>query len=154
MAVLPLSFDGADVLRERASEIPSERLTQTSFQAVVEDMIETMYAAKGVGLAAPQVGKRIRLIVVDIGHGPEVVINPVLAFLTEKNDLAEEGCLSAPGRWGQIRRVKKLRVTGLDRRGNKLSFVVKGFHARVYQHEVDHLEGILIVDKFEGKETR
>ncbi|MCA9387766.1 MAG: peptide deformylase [Candidatus Andersenbacteria bacterium] len=150
MATLPLTYKDRDpILREEAKSVDAAWLRSEVGQQLVEDMIETMYHERGVGLAAPQIGESIRLIIVDPGHGrAEVIANPELEILNEKEDVGEEGCLSIPGNWGRVPRAKKLRVTGLDRNGNDISFVVKGFHARVYQHEVDHLNGTLIVDRF------
>ena len=151
MASKQVIYEDEDVLRKRAKEVDPAWLGTDEAQKLIDDMVETMYVENGVGLAAPQIGESIRVIIVDPGHGQaEIVANPVLEFLTSKTDVGEEGCLSVPGRFGRVKRVKKVKVTGLDRHGNALEFALKGFHARVYQHELDHLDRVLIVDKFEN----
>lgn len=120
-------------------------------QKLIDDMIETMYAAPGVGLAAPQVGHSIRLAVFDSSVKEEegrltVLINPEVI---EKNGEAvmKEGCLSVPGLEAEIKRSEQIKVTGLDRNGQQMTIEATGFLARVIQHELDHLDGTLLLDR-------
>lgn len=120
-------------------------------QKLIDDMIETMYSAPGVGLAAPQVGHSIRLAVFDSSVKEEegrltVLINPEVV---EKNGevIMKEGCLSVPGFEAEIKRSEQIKVTGLDRNGQPITIEATGFLARVIQHELDHLEGILLLDR-------
>jgi peptide deformylase len=111
-------------------------------------MLATMYDAPGIGLAAPQVGIAKRIIVVHVGEddGPYAIINPVLTDF-EGEAVATEGCLSIPGKIGDVTRAEKCTVTGLDRKGKKFRLEAEGLLARCFQHEVDHLDGVLILDK-------
>ncbi len=122
-----------------------------SVQTLIDDMIDTMYAAPGIGLAAPQVGRSDRLIVVDITNAEEkypliVLINPEIFEFEGKMD-SEEGCLSVPGYISTIRRHEKVLVKGLDRNGKEIEIEATGLLSRVLQHELDHLEGVLFVDR-------
>ena len=120
---------------------------------LVEDMIRTMYDANGVGLAAPQVGVQKRLFVYDTGEGPQVVINPVLdQFRGEW--IYHEGCLSVPQLWWEIERAKEVRLRGLDLEGNELDIEADDLMARVFQHEVDHLDGILLLEHVKPEERK
>lgn len=113
---------------------------------LVKDMLETMYAADGVGLAAPQVGVSKRLCVIDVGDGPVVLINPRI-ILSLGKEIGREGCLSIPGKWGEVKRAQKVMVEATDIAGKKISFSAEGLFARAIQHEFDHLKGILFTDK-------
>jgi peptide deformylase len=116
-------------------------------------MIQTMYEAPGVGLAAPQVGVQKRLFVYDIGEGPHVVINPVLG--DHRGEWTyHEGCLSVPELWWDIHRAKQVRLTGLDLDGNELSIEGDELLGRVFQHETDHLDGTLYIDRLDEEGRR
>ena len=120
---------------------------------LIADMFDTMHAANGAGLAAPQIGVNLQLVIYGFKHNPRypdaprvpetVLINPVLTPLSEQMDDAFEGCLSVPGLRGSVPRYTRLHYEGYDQFGEKISRDVDGFHARVVQHEVDHLHGIL-----------
>jgi len=120
---------------------------------LVDDMFETMRAVNGAGLAAPQIGVDLQLVIFGFGHNqrypeapavPEtVLINPVLTPLSDEEEEGWEGCLSVPGMRGVVPRWSRLRYQGLDLHGNEIDRTVDGFHARVVQHECDHLQGIL-----------
>lgn len=112
-------------------------------------MVETMYAADGVGLAAPQIGLSERLIVVDVGDGPICLVNPELV-LGEGSVIDREGCLSIPGVYGYVERYGRVVVTGLDAKGKPKKVDAHGWLARALQHEIDHLDGILFIDKATG----
>ncbi|NPV52845.1 MAG: peptide deformylase [Firmicutes bacterium] len=141
--VLPIRKKGDPILRRVA--LPVEKITR-EMNALIDNMLETMYAADGVGLAAPQVGVGCRAIVVDVGQGPVTLFNPHIVeasgSVTER-----EGCLSIPGVFGMVPRAEKVVVTGLDRRGEERSIEASGLFSRALQHEIDHLDGILFIDK-------
>ncbi len=131
------------VLREKAK--PVKEVNDT-IRTLLDDMAETMYAAEGVGLAAPQVGISRRIIVVDVGEGLIELINPVLLKGRGKQ-VGDEGCLSVPGYYAPVERYKTVYIEGLDRDGKKVSIKAKDFPAVALQHEIDHLDGILFIDK-------
>ena len=142
------------VLKYGASELETESrpITQCDdeIKALVQDMLETMYAAPGIGLAAPQVGINLRLIVIDLSGGEEqghqmVLVNPEI-MEQEGSQEGEEGCLSIPGFIGVVNRPARIVVTAQDLDGNSREMEAEGLLARVVCHEVDHLEGILYLD--------
>lgn len=135
-----------DILRKKAQEI--ENILDPKIQELAKSMIKTMQKDKGVGLAAPQVGQSIRLITIDIKDEPLILFNPKITFFSKKKEEGEEGCLSLPGKFGQVERSHKIRVKAQDTEGNKIKFKAEGLFARVLQHEIDHLDGVLIIDKF------
>lgn len=148
MAILEIRKFPDEVLKKRA--LPVEEINGR-LQSLIDDMIETMYAAPGIGLAAPQVGVSRRLIIVDVGYRDGkssliTIINPELIISPELID-SEEGCLSLPGHIVNIKRSAKVMVKGLDRFGKPLEIEAEGLLARALQHEIDHLDGILILDK-------
>lgn len=148
MAILEIRKFPDEVLKRKA--LPVEEINGR-LQSLIDDMIETMYAAPGIGLAAPQVGVSRRLIVVDIGYKDGkssllTIINPEL-ILSEKIIDSEEGCLSLPGHILNIKRSARVVVKGMDRHGNPLEIEAEGLLARALQHEIDHLDGILILDR-------
>lgn len=138
-------------LLERSAEVTEFDTPQ--LHSLVADMFETMEKADGVGLAAPQIGEFVRMVVFgfeansrypDAPQVPvTVLINPVLEFLTDATEEGWEGCLSVPGLRGMVPRCTKLRYTGYDQFGQRIERVAEGFHARVVQHECDHLDGVL-----------
>ncbi|MBH8601093.1 peptide deformylase [Thermoactinomyces sp. CICC 23799] len=113
---------------------------------LLDDMAETMYDAKGVGLAAPQVGILKRVIVVDVGEGLIEIVNPEIVEKKGEQLASPEGCLSIPNLLGEVRRAQWVKVTGQDRDGNPLELEAEGYLARALQHEVDHLNGVLFID--------
>ncbi|MFH0819183.1 MAG: peptide deformylase [Patescibacteria group bacterium] len=121
------------------------------YQQMVLDMTETMLIKDGVGLAAPQVGSNIQLIVIskeaDKLSDHLVLFNPRITDLSLKTVVMEEGCLSLPGIFKNVERAEKIRIKALDKNGEKIHIKAKGFLARVLQHEIDHLHGILFIDK-------
>jgi peptide deformylase len=133
---------GDPVLRQRAAEVTDidGRLVR-----MVEDMFETMYEAPGIGLAAPQVGVQKRLFVYDLDDDPRVLINPVIHESRGEWTYAE-GCLSIPGHYFEITRPKEIEVRGLDLDGNEVSFEADELLARLIQHELDHLDGVLMLE--------
>ena len=133
----------SDVLRKRAHPV---KIIDRRTQALLKDMAETMYAADGVGLAAPQVGILRRIVVIDVGDGLVELINPEI-IMSEGSEIGAEGCLSVPGRRGTVERPTKVMVKALDRKGRQVEFTAEGFFARAVCHELDHLDGIVYVDK-------
>ena len=143
--------DGHPTLRKVAKKVRLEELGDPLFQQFIDDMFETMYAAPGIGLAAPQVNVGKRVFVVDLdddddAHGPFVVINPKFT-VTEGEVESIEGCLSVPGKIGDLKRYERVVCTGIDRSGKKVEHEGTGLFGRCLQHEMDHLDGILYVDK-------
>jgi peptide deformylase len=135
---------GDPVLRERAREVTE---FDRGLRKLAKRMIRTMKDAPGVGLAAPQVGVLQRLLVYDVDDDPRVLVNPVLSEFAEETEEADEGCLSVPGVTMPVERAVMVHVRGQDEYGEPVDFVADGFVARVIQHEFDHLEGVLIVDR-------
>jgi peptide deformylase len=143
--------DGHPTLRKTAKRVDPAEIADPFFQQLIDDMFETMYAAPGIGLAAPQVNVSKRLFTVDLddddaAHGPLVMINPKFSQ-TEGEIEATEGCLSVPGKVGEMTRYEKLVCSYLDRNGKKREVAAEGWFARCLQHEMDHLDGILFIDK-------
>ncbi|HZK83981.1 MAG TPA: peptide deformylase [Desulfosporosinus sp.] len=142
MAVYKIVEIGADILREKAKEVKE---VNPSIIKLLDNMIDTLHAADGVGLAAPQIGVSKRVIIVEVDQVLVELINPVILEREGENS-AEEGCLSIPNVTGDVLRPSKVRVQGLNRQGQMLDFGAESLLARALQHEVDHLEGILFVD--------
>lgn len=143
MAIYQIVEIGESILKEKAQ-------TVTKFGAnlhrLLDDMADTMYQANGVGLAAPQVGISKRVVVIDVGEGIVELINPQF-IETEGEETEVEGCLSVPGVWGEVTRAARVKVSGLNRHGEAVVYEATGYFARALQHEIDHLEGILFVEK-------
>jgi peptide deformylase len=151
MAIRPVLRMGHPLLQQVA--VPVERFGTAELRELVADMDDTMRARNGAGLAAPQIGVSLRVVIFEVTRNPRypqaepvpytVLINPVLDPLGDERDEAWEGCLSVPGLRGVVARHSNLRYRGFDLEGRSIDRTVTGFHARVVQHEVDHLDGIL-----------
>lgn len=152
MSVLPIRKLGDPVLREPCRDV---EVFDDLMQRLYEDMVETMYDAPGVGLAAPQVGLSLRFFVFDAndGNGPGAVANPELSEHAGEQ-VEEEGCLSVPGLWYPTARAQTVRVTGQDRKGLSISLEGEGLLARIFQHETDHVNGMLFIDRLSEEERR
>ncbi len=152
MAILPIRTFGDPVLRTPAAPVAT---IDDAVRKLVEDMIETMYDAPGVGLAAPQIGVSRRVAVFDAqdGLGPRVMINPELVETAESWEF-EEGCLSVPGHFWPISRPGFARVRALDLDGNIVEYAGDELLGRVLQHELDHLDGILLLDRLPRRTRR
>ena len=147
--VRPILTDGHPTLRKVAKRVDPKEIHDPLFQQLIDDMFETMYAAPGVGLAAPQVNVSKRIFVIDVHddeHDAAVVINPKLEEFGDEVEL-REGCLSVPGMVGEIVRHASVSVSGFDRNGQKIRLSGDGLFAQCLQHEVDHLDGKLYVDR-------
>lgn len=144
MAVLEIKKAGDKVLKEICQ--PVDKIDR-KIKQIIDDMAETMYDAKnGVGLAAPQVGIPLRLVVIDVGDGLLELINPVIVK-GEGAVLDTEGCLSVPDIFGEVERYSKVTVEFMNRRGKTQQMTGEGLLARAFQHELDHLDGILFIDR-------
>jgi peptide deformylase len=151
MAIRPVLKMGDPVLRQVAAAVT--KLNTPELHALIADMDETMRALNGAGIAAPQIGVSQRVVIFELLENPRyphvspvpytVLVNPVLTVLGEEQDEGWEGCLSVPGLRGLVPRYQHLRYQGFDAHGNPIDRTVSGFHARVVQHEVDHLDGVL-----------
>ena len=155
MAVLRIRYLGDPVLRKKAEPVSD---VDEELDGLIEDMIQTMYANQGVGLAAPQVGVSKRVFIYDnleAGYGmdPQVVINPEITC-SEGSLKEEEGCLSIPEVKDIVERSRKVILGGFDRRGQELKIEAEGLRARVFQHEIDHLNGILFIDRLGAVKKR
>ena len=146
----------AKSLRERSRELEVAEVTKPEFQEYLDALIVKMHAANGVGLASPQIGKNIRCVVIqpDPYVAPEILINPVITKKSEALLESEEGCLSVPGFHATVPRPASVTVRGLDREGRERIVDAEGFLARAIQHEMDHLDGILFVDRLRGVQRR
>lgn len=142
MAVLPLKYIGESVLRRKANKVHQ---VDKPLARLLDDMVETMYAANGIGLAGPQIGVSKRILVVDIGDGPIQLVNP---RIVEKSGRAvgPEGCLSIPQIFGEVERWKDIVVKGRDAAGESVIYEATGLLSVVFQHEIDHLDGQLFTD--------
>lgn len=141
----------AKSLRERSRELEVAEVTTPEFQLFLDAMIQKMIKARGVGLASPQIGKNIRAIVIqpDPYKDPLVLINPEIVKKSVATEESEEGCFSVPGIYGLVKRHRKISVRALNRHGRTFEFDAKDFDSFVLQHEIDHLDGILFIDKAE-----
>lgn len=145
MALLTIRRYGDPILRRKAQPVPA---VTPEIRELISDMVETMYHSVGIGLAAPQVGISLRLIIVDNEQGNGPLMNPVITA-RDGSVLGEEGCLSLPGIFGMVERSEWVRVEALDGEGQPRSFEARGLRARVIQHEIDHLDGVLFIDRLD-----
>lgn len=146
MSLRKLHLLGSPVLRQRAEPVPG---IDDAVRQLIEDLFETMYAAKGVGLAANQVGVAQRVAVVDTGSEtptPLVLVNPTIVQRGEDTETAEEGCLSIPEIFGDVERALSITVEATDGSGTPFRLETSGYQARAIQHEIDHLDGVLFLD--------
>jgi peptide deformylase len=160
--ILKVARIGHPVVRTPAKRIAPERISNPEFQRLIDDMIETMHEYDGVGLAAPQIHVGLRLAVLEVPASDArardavpltVLINPKLTPLGKQRAANFEGCLSIPGLRGLVPRFKKLRLEALDREGRPYTTEAADFHARVIQHECDHLDGGVYLDRMDGMKS-
>ncbi len=152
MAIRPILKMGNPSLMGRSTELPADKFGSAELTSLLQDMKETMIDAHGAGLAAPQIGENVRVVIFEVRENPRypgvlvpftVLINPVITPLSDRVEEGWEGCLSVPGLRGAVERYDQIRYTGFDADGNPIDRTVEGFHARVVQHECDHLDGVL-----------
>ena len=154
---------GNPALREIAREITVEDINSNATQQLVDDLIETMRHANGAGLAATQIAVPLRVCVIEVNKNPRypykpdipliVLINPVITFLSDEKLSVYEGCLSVPNVRGEVERCPEIRVQALDREGGGIDMIVKGISAGTFQHELDHLDGVVFIDKVKDSKT-
>jgi len=163
MSILKVARLGNPVLRRVAENLSPDQLSSPLLQKLIDDMVETMREYSGVGLAAVQVHESLQIAVLEVADNPRypekttvplsVLINPKIELLSEEMEEDWEGCLSVPYLRGSVPRYKEIRVRAQDHGGAKLDFVASGFHARVIQHEWDHLNGKVYLDRMRDLST-
>ena len=163
MSIREIVTVGDPVLRERAREVSPEELASPEVQRLIDDMIDTMRAAGGAGLAANQVGSLLRIAVVEVDRNPRypykppvpltVLVNPIVEPVDGETAAVNEGCLSVPGLRGEVERHVRVRVRRLDRDGAPHDEVRLGLTAGTFQHELDHLDGVLFLDRVRDPRT-
>lgn len=163
MTVRSIVHIGHPVLRTPARPVPREEVGSPAVQTLIDDLIDTMRHASGAGLAANQVAEAVRVCVIEVADNPRypykppipltVLVNPEVEPLDDETFDNYEGCLSVPGLRGVVARPVRVRVTGLDRTGTVIDRVVEGLSAGTFQHEVDHLDGVLFVDRVRDPRT-
>lgn len=159
MAIRKIATVGHPVLRQKARNLSREELLGDKMQAFIDDLVETMHDANGAGLAANQVFEPVQICAIEIKNNPRypykpnypltVLVNPEVTLLGEETFLNYEGCLSVPNLRGEVRRSVHVRIQAWDRKGSPLDFEVKGLTAGTFQHELDHLDGKLFLDRIE-----
>ena len=147
MAIREIRTLGDEVLTKVCKEV---KMMTPRTAILIEDMLDTMYEAQGVGLAAPQVGVLRRIVVIDVGEGPIILINPEI-LETSGEQTGDEGCLSVPGKAGCVTRPDYVKVKALDENMEEVVYEGEGLLARAFCHEIDHLDGHLYVEKVEGE---
>lgn len=161
--ILPILTIGHPLLREPAQDVTRGELLDAETQQLIDDLVETMRHANGAGLAATQVGVNKRICVIEVNANPRypykpdipltILVNPKLHPVGEETFANFEGCLSVPGLRGVVERHAVMRVEYWDRFGNRIDTLIRGLKAATYQHEVDHLDGILFVDRVKDPRT-
>ena len=163
MSVRAIATVGHPVLRERAREVTRAELASPAVQTLIDDLIDTMHHANGAGIAANQVHETVRVAVIEVDHNPRypykppipltVIVNPVIEPLDDELVVINEGCLSVPDLRGDVERHVNVRVRYLDRDGQRHDEVKRGLTAGTFQHELDHLDGVLFLDRVEDPTT-
>jgi peptide deformylase len=163
MAIRKIAQLGHPVLRTVARSVSKEELLSRDFQQLIDDLVETMRDANGAGLAAIQIYEPVQLCAIEVNDNPRypykpkipltVLVNPKIEPLTDEAFDNYEGCLSVPNMRGLVKRIAEIELTAWDRRGNPIKKVYKGFTAGTMQHEVDHLNGVVFVDRVEDPRT-
>lgn len=163
MAVLDIAQVGDPVLRAPTKELSPEELASPEIQGFIDDLVETMHAASGAGLAANQVRRSLRICAIEVGENPRypykpkipltILVNPVLTPVGDDTFVNYEGCLSVPDMRGEVERHAQVRVQAVDRHGSVIDTVMRGITAGTFQHEVDHLDGKLFLDRVQDSTT-
>ncbi len=152
MSTLSLITLPNPLLRQKTTVVKTTDIV--NLQSLIDDMIETMYSSDGIGIAAPQVGQSIRLVIIHTDKGALPLINPLILKHSHKTEISEEGCLSVPGIFGLVHRYTKIKIAAQNRHGEKIRFDATHLFARIIQHEIDHIDGILFIDKMEKKTSK
>ncbi len=159
MSILKVARIGTPVVRQKAQPVGASKIRTPEIQRLIDDMIETMHEYDGVGLAAPQIHVGLRLAVIEVPASDErardavpltVLVNPVVTPIGDETIAGWEGCLSVPDLRGEVPRFARLRLEALDRKGKPFSVEASDFFARVVQHECDHLDGTVYLDRMDG----
>jgi peptide deformylase len=138
----------SEILRRKSEPVSRDELARADIQMLIDDLIVSMRLENGIGIAAPQIGVHKRIIIVDNGGGPTAYINPeIIGHSIRKGHYIQEGCLSVPGMWGYVTRHKAVKVRALARDGEQVSLKARDLLSVIFQHEIDHLDGILFIDK-------
>ncbi len=145
--ILSIIADPNPVLRQKAQEINLAKIKSEEIRRLISDMKETVGPVGGIGLAAPQIGLSVRIIVINLEDKKMALINPVITRFSWRKEISEEGCLSVPGKFGLVKRSKVIKIKAFNEDGKEIKFKAKGLFARVIQHEIDHLDGILFIDR-------
>lgn len=163
MAIRKVARLGTPVLRRVADIVPTQEITSPAVQSLIDDLIETMHEYDGAGLAAPQVHESLQIVVFEVAGNPRypeapsipltILINPVVEPITDKVEEDWEGCLSLPDLRGRVPRPTSVAVRAADRNGTPIEFEASGFHARVIQHECDHLFGFVFPDRMTSMQS-
>jgi len=163
MSVREILHVGNPLLREVSREVSRDELASPAMQQLIDDLIDTMHAANGAGIAAPQIGELVRITTIEVNKNPRypykppipltVVVNPVIEFLDDQMVEVNEGCLSVPNMRGNVMRHVNIRVRYLDRHGVEHDEVKRGLTAGTFQHEIDHLDGLLFLDRVHDTRT-
>lgn len=148
MSVREIVQMGHPVLRQRAKKI---HRVDASIHRLVDDLVDTVHAANGAGLAAPQIGVPLRAIVINVDDSLQIVLNPEIVKESEAVEEGEEGCLSIRGWYGPVKRKERVTIRGLSLTGKPMKLKAEGWEARAFQHEIDHLDGILFIDRMEDR---
>ena len=144
--ILPILIYPNEVLRQKAEKIKDPKSAE--IQDLVFDMLQTMEEnGNALGLAAPQVGKSVQLCIIKLEGKTHILINPKITSRSWKKEIMEEGCLSFPGKFIPIKRNKKVKIKALDKNGNRIIISAEELLARAFQHEIDHLNGVLFIDR-------
>lgn len=148
MTVRPIVVLGNPVLRQKARKV--HRVDEYVRQ-LIDDLLDTVYDAPGAGISAPQLGVPLRIIINVADEREHVVVNPEIVSESDDVEEAEEGCLSIPGWWGPVTRPARVTVRGLSRTGKPIKIKAEGIEARCFQHEIDHLDGVLFIDRVKDR---
>jgi peptide deformylase len=163
VAIREILTVGHPLLRERSREVTLDELATPDVQRIVDDLIDTMHHANGAGIAANQIGELVRIATIEVNHNPRypykpqipltVLVNPIVEFIDDELVEINEGCLSVPNMRGNVFRHVTIRVRYLDRDGNAHEEIKRGLTAGTFQHELDHLDGLLFLDKVSDTTT-
>lgn len=145
--IVTITNDTKNILRQKSEKVEKNDITNNKVRKIAADMLKTMIKLNGAGFAAPQIGFNLRIIVISSKDGAIYMFNPEITKKSWAKEWDEEGCLSVPGVHGQVKRHRKVECNYFDEHGQKMKISAQGLMARVIQHEIDHLDGIIFIDK-------